>query len=221
MVDDPSMGVSREGKMSEEKWCILAREDFEHALDDMGSVIDVSVNDLIQITEKARRHAQMRRTELVLVENLMSQPVQTIQAHASLGEAAGVLLSKRISGLPVVDATGRLTGIITEADFLSAVGVPCHPPTHNFWQTLSGMFSQPLQLHEPNENVGALMVSDVITAQPEQTLHDAVAAMKSHRVKRLVVVDGQRKPVGMLTRSDLVRVFFERIRETEHGRAAN
>jgi CBS-domain-containing membrane protein len=218
---DFGMRESQEGKMSKDKWCSLAREDFEHALDEMGSVIDVSVNDLIQLTEKARRHAQMRRAESLLVKNLMSQPLHTIQAHVSLGEAAQVLLSERISGLPVVDTAGHLIGIITEADFLSAIGVPCHPPTHNFWQTLSGMFSQPLHLHEPNENVGALMVSEVVTAQPEQTLHEAVAAMKSHRVKRLVVVDEQHAPVGMLTRSDLVRVFFERIRDTGHGRGAD
>ena len=138
----------------------------------------------------------------------------------TLGEAAAVLLSKRISGLPVVDAGKRLVGIITEADFLRAIGVPCHPPTHNFWQGLSGMFSQPLPLHQPNENVGALMVREVITMQPEQTLHDAVEAMKQYRVKRLVVVDGKHSPVGMLTRSDMVRVFFERIRETHDGRGA-
>ena len=204
--------------MSEDKWCSLAREDFEHALDDMGSVVDVTVNDLIQITEKARKHAQLRHTESLLIENLMSRPVHTIHADASLGEAAEVLLSERISGLPVVNTSDQLIGIITEADFLSAIGVPCHPPTHNFWQALSGMFSQPLQLHEPNENVGALMVSEVVTVHPEQTLHDAVESMKSHRVKRLVVIDGQQSPIGMLTRSDLVRVFFERIRETEDGR---
>lgn len=207
--------------MSEDNWCTLAREDFEHALEDLGTVVDVSVNDLIQLTEKARKHAQLRRTESLSIENLMSQPVHTIQPEASLGEAAKVLLSARISGLPVVSPSNRLIGIITEADFLSAIGVPCHLPTHNFWQALSGMFSQPLQLHEPNENVGALMVSKVVTVRPEQTLHEAVEAMKSHRVKRLVVVDGQQSPVGMLTRSDLVRVFFEHIRETENGQTAD
>ena len=205
-------------KMSEDKWCALAREDFEYALDDMGNIVDVSVNDLIELTEKARKHAQLRHTESQLIEKLMSRPVRTIHADASLGEAAAVLLSKRISGLPVVDAGNKVIGIITEADFLTAIGVPCHLPTHNFWQTLSGMFSQPLHLHEPNENVGALMVSEVVTVKPNQTLHDAVEAMKTHRVKRLVVVDEKRSPIGMLTRSDLVRLFFQRITETEAGR---
>jgi len=201
--------------MSEDKWCTLSREDFEHALDDMGSIIDVTVNDLIAITEKARKHAQMRRTETLAIEELMSRPVRTIHPDASLSEAATILLTERISGLPVVDPAGRLHGIITEADFLNAIGVPCHAPTHNFWQGLSGMFSQPLPLHQPTENVGALMITDVITVRPTQTLHDAVEAMKRYRVKRLVVVDGHRMPIGMLTRSDLERVFFERLRDVQ------
>lgn len=198
--------------MAEDPWCALSREDFEQALDEMGSVVDVTVNDLIQITDRARKHAQLRRTESMLIRNLMSRPVQTITADAPLSEAAHLLLTGRISGLPVVDRDDHLIGIITEADFLCAVGVPCHPPTHNLWQTLEGMFSQPLQLREPSENVGALMVVDVITVRPQQTLHEAVEAMKTHRVKRLVVIDNQRTPIGMITRSDLVRVFFERVR---------
>jgi CBS domain-containing protein len=141
----------------------------------------------------------------------MSQPVHTITPDKPLSEAAHLLLSAHISGLPVVDKNDHLVGIVTEADFLTAIGVPCHSPAHNVWQTLESMFSQPLQLREPSENVAALMVVDVVTVRPEQTLHDAVKAMKAHLVKRLVVVDQHRSPVGMLTRSDLVRVFFERI----------
>jgi sulfide:quinone oxidoreductase len=201
--------------MSEDPWFALSREDFEQALDELGSFVDVSVNDLIQITDKARRHAQLRRTESVLISNLMSQPVHTITPDQPLSEAAGRLLSARISGLPVVNKSNRLVGIVTEADFLCAIGVPCHLPTHNVWQTLENMFSQPLQLREPGENVAALMVIDVVTVQPDQTLHDAVEAMKKHRVKRLVVVDRHRVPVGMITRSDLVRIFFERMRDTK------
>lgn len=200
--------------MPKDNWCTLSREDFERALDEIGSAVGVTVNDLIDITEKARRHAQLRRTESLLVGDLMSRPVHTIKADASLGEAAAVLLSKRISGLPVVDVDGALVGIITEADFLSAVGVPCHLPTQNFWHTLAGMFAQPLPLHQPNENVRALMIYDVITTHPGQTLHQAIELMKHHRVNRLVAVDEQKSPIGMVTRSDLVRVFFQRIRGT-------
>lgn len=198
--------------MPENEWCSLSREDFEHALDEMGAVIDVTVSDLIIITDKARRHAQLRHAEALLVSDLMTQPVKTVSPDTPLSEAAAMLLSDRISGLPVIDRLNRLVGIVTEADFLDAIGIPCHRPTHTLWQTLEGMFSHPIELRQPGETVSALMVTEVVTVRPEQNIDDVLNAMRSHRVKRLVVVDEQRMPLGMITRSDLVRVFFERIR---------
>ena len=197
--------------MSEDSWRSLSKEDFENALGEMSGIMDVSVNDLIQITEKARKYAQLRQTEALLVKDLMHHPVHTVHPETELREAAHLLVSARISGLPVVNADNYLLGIITEADFLSAIGLPCHRPTHNLWQTLETMFSRPLELREPSENVGALMTTEVICVRPEQSLHDALELMKSHRVRRLVVVDDKQTPIGMITRSDLVHVFFDRL----------
>ncbi|MCP5428913.1 MAG: CBS domain-containing protein [Chromatiaceae bacterium] len=75
-------------------------EDFEHALDEMGSVIDVTVSDLIVITDKARKHAQMRRAESLRVRTLMTHPVHTVTPDAPLSTAAQLLLTHQISGLP-------------------------------------------------------------------------------------------------------------------------
>jgi CBS domain-containing protein len=187
----------------------------------MGAVLDVTVSDLILITDKARKHAQMRHAEALLVKNLMTRPVHTISPDTTLSEAAHLMLSMQISGLPVVDPLKRLIGIITEADLLNAVGVPCHHPTHNIWQTLEAMFSGPIQLREPSETVGALMITEVITMHPQHSVHDALDAMKAHRVKRLVVVDGERHPVGIISRSNLVRVFFERFKEANASPTAD
>jgi CBS domain-containing membrane protein len=50
----------------------------------------------------------------------------------------------------------------------------------------------------------------VVCVRPEQDLHDVLEAMKRNSVKRVVVCDGEHRPLGMVTRSDLVRVFFDR-----------
>ena len=199
--------------MPDDNWCSLSREDFEHALDEMGSVIDVTVSDLIVITDKARKHAQMRRAESLRVRTLMTHPVHTVTPDAPLSAAAQLLLTHQISGLPVVDHLNHLAGIITEADLLTAIGIPCHRASQNLWQTLEGMFSHPIQLREPNETVSALMVTEVITIRPQQCIEEALESMKKHRVKRLVVIDEQRVPIGMITRSNLVRIFFDRMRK--------
>jgi CBS domain-containing membrane protein len=187
----------------------LQASDFVMALQEMGTLIDVSVDDLLQINRKAEKYASMRNRESVLVEKLMTQPVETVRADCTLSDAAHLMVSKRISGLPVVDDENRIVGIITEADFLRALGVPSHQPHHSVWQTLEHMFSQPVQVRETEGMVSDLMIDKVVTVTPQQSLHQVLAVMKQNQIKRIVVCDEARHVIGMITRSDLVRMFFD------------
>lgn len=145
------------------------------------------------------------------VAEFMSHPVATIGADVSLGEAAHRMVTRNISGLPVVDRQGALIGLVTEADFLRAVGVPCRHPACSVWQTLKTIFSHHVSLQQAEDPVSALMVSHVVTVTPEQTLQDVFVAMKRYRIKRIVVCDEQRRVRGIVTRSDMIRVFFDRV----------
>ena len=119
----------------------LIREDFVKALNELDTYIDITVEDLMDINARAEKYARIRLTENLLVANLMSQPVVTVQPDFSLAEAAHFLVANKISGLPVVDERKKLVGVITEADFLRALGVPGHRPSHSLWHTLEAMFS--------------------------------------------------------------------------------
>jgi sulfide:quinone oxidoreductase len=204
--------------MSKHKEIKPEREDYVKALREIDVYTDIMVEDIMDIHTRAEKYARMRTTEGLRVADLMSQPVITVGEDCSLADAAHLLVSKRISGLPVVDGEKRLQGIITEADFLRTLGVPSHHPSHSLWQTLEAMFSHELVLKEPDEGtVADLMIKDVVTVSPEQTLHELLEAMKSHHIKRLVVCGEAREVRGMVTRSDLVRVFFERIQQSGVG----
>ncbi len=187
----------------------LQREDFARALQEMGTYMDVSVDDLLQVQTLAMKHARMRKTQDRQVASLMTSPVISVAPGCSLSEAAHLLVKHRISGLPVVDESNKLLGIITEADFLRALGVPAHHPGHHLWQTLENMFHPAVQVREAEGTVAELMVRDVITLSDQASLHQALELMKQHRIKRLVVCDETQRVVGMLTRSNLVRVFFD------------
>ena len=77
------------------------------------------------------------------------------------------------------------------------------------------MFTHDSEILEPTGTVADLMVENVITVKPEQTLHDVIEIMKHNRIKRVVVVDDEGRVQGMITRSDLVRVFFDRLRRPQ------
>lgn len=151
----------------------------------------------------------MRKSQDRQIASLMTQPVISVSPDCSLSEAAYLLVTHRISGLPVVDESNKLLGSITEADFLRALGVPAHHPGHHLWQTLENMFHPAVQVRETDGTVAELMVRDVITLSDKASLHEALELMKQHRIKRLVVCDKEQRVVGMLTRSNLVRVFFD------------
>ena len=62
----------------------LIREDFVKALNELDTYIDITVEDLMDINARAEKYARIRLTENLLVANLMSQPVVTVQPDFSL-----------------------------------------------------------------------------------------------------------------------------------------
>jgi len=196
------------------------RADFQQALKSMDPYMDITVDDLMPLSQRAEQFANRRASEAIQVSHIMSQPVRSVRPQTPLSEAAHLMVTQRISGLPVVDEAGHLAGIITEADFLRALGVPAHQPHHNLWQTLESLFSHLAHHGEPetpDDPVTAHMIKNVICVHPDQDLHAVIEAMKRNSVKRLVVCDQDRRVVGMVTRSDLVRLFFDRYTEARPG----
>ncbi len=189
------------------------REDYERALQSMDTFMDIEVNDLMTLAERAQYFAGQRATESLKVSRIMSHPVLVAREQTTMSDAAHLMVTQRISGLPVVDSDEQLVGIITEADFLRGLGVPAHHPTHNLWQTLESMFghlAHHAELEGPEDPVADHMVRDVVCTSPDHYVDDVLQLMKQHRVKRVLVCNGERHVVGMVTRSDLVRMFFDR-----------
>lgn len=190
-----------------------SRDDYQQAIQSLDTYIDITVDDLMELTQRAQLIASRRATEAISITQVMSQPVRTVHPDTPLAEAAHLMVSERISGLPVVDTEGHLVGLITEADFLRALGVPAQQPNHSIWQTLESLFThlaQHTKLKTPADPVSAHMARNVLCIRPDQDLHNALETMRKHSVKRVVVCDEDRHVLGMVTRSDLVRVFFGR-----------
>jgi len=197
--------------MSEHSYPELRREDFQNALKEIDSYIDITLEDLVQINHIAQKHAQLRQAEQLMVRDIMTTNVATATPDTSLRDAARILLELRISGLPVIDENNELVGIVTEADFLSAMGIPCHHPAHSLWQTLESMFKYQPNTGSTPATVADIMAHTVITITDDQTLHDAIDTMKRHHIKRVVITNKEKQVQGIITRSNLVRVLLQQI----------
>lgn len=126
-----------------------------------------------------------------LVLDVMSSPVVAVREHATFKEIARTLAITRVSAVPVVDENNHVRGVVSQADLLAFA---------------AGDGPRPHQEHSPV--AARLMTSPAITVNPETTVGQAGRLAARQRVKRLPVVDGAGRLVGVVSRSDLLRVFL-------------
>ncbi|MER9330653.1 CBS domain-containing protein [Mesorhizobium sp. M0488] len=139
---------------------------------------------------------------------IMTTPVIAIDPSASIAEAAALMLSNKISGLPVIRNDGALVGIVSEGDFLRRRELGTQRKRPRWLEFLVGPGSLAQEYVLANGRlVEEVMTDSVITASPNTTLEQVVELMTQHGVKRIPVVDHE-KVVGMIARSDLLRALL-------------
>jgi CBS domain-containing protein len=141
-------------------------------------------------------------------EAIMSKPVIAIDPSASIAEAAGLMLTHKISGLPVIRSGGTLVGIVSEGDFLrrGELGTERKRPRWLEFLVSPGKAADEY-VHANGRRIEEVMSQDVVTASPTASLAEVVVLMTRHHVKRVPVVDAG-KVVGIIARSDLLRALL-------------
>jgi CBS-domain-containing membrane protein len=139
---------------------------------------------------------------LVTAEELMSQDVLTVPARMSLHGAAQMLMRARVTGAPVVDDRGQCVGVISTTDFLKlAGGVPEHGP---FGSNLACDW-QVLELDSvPEDTVEIAMTPDPVMVRRDALLGELARRMLDAHIHRVVVVDENRRPVGIVSTTDVL-----------------
>lgn len=130
-----------------------------------------------------------------LIENRASSDIITCDVDSTVGEVVGIMSSRRIGALPVMEA-GRVVGIFSERDViyrLAEEGSACL-----------------------DRKVGEIMTAPAITVEPTTLADQALALMTRRRVRHLPVIDGGAM-CGFISIGDLVK---SRIDEVEHEAAA-
>ena len=148
-------------------------------------------------------------------QDVMSRNVVTVTPDATVLHAARLMLQRRFSGLPVVDPTGALVGIVTEGDFLRRTETGTVRRRPRWIEFLVGPGPLAAEYtHTTGRLVGEVMTRDVHTVTEEMELQDVVHLMERHHIKRLPVVrDG--RIVGIVTRQNLLSALIGRRVATE------
>jgi CBS-domain-containing membrane protein len=124
--------------------------------------------------------------EPVLAADLMQRKVFALSPEWTLERGVHDLLRHGFSGAPVVDAQHRLVGVLSEANCLEILAADA------FHDTPSGL-------------VADAMHREVVTVRPETDVFRLVQLFRENPYRRLPVVDGDGRMVGLITRRDLLR----------------
>ena len=138
------------------------------------------------------------------VGDVMTKDVATVSPATPIDDIVRVILDRRLSGLPVIDDRDRVVGVISEADLILIEEYrDSKPPTR---------FESGHRRAERAKASGTiardLMTSPAITTLIGTSVFEAARVMHKNRVKRLPVVNVTGKLVGIVTRSDLLKVFL-------------
>jgi len=140
-------------------------------------------------------------------KDVMTRHVVSIAPDATVLQAARLMLQHHISGLPVVDASGALVGIISEGDFLRRRETKTERKRSRWLEFLMGPGRMAAEYsHSHGSKVSEVMSTDVQSVEEVAPLEDIVALMERKRIKRVPVLCGG-ELVGIVTRSNLMRAM--------------
>lgn len=148
------------------------------------------------------------RTALTAAEIMTKEPVSVTPAM-SLREFQQTLNELEVSGAPVIDSAGRLVGVASSTDMIRRMseGTLDVPPAFMF-DLLSdqGDIDQDFE-HDVDITVQDIMTEDPVSVTAEEPVSAIARLMAENGIHRVVVVDTDRYPIGIITTLDLLRVF--------------
>jgi CBS domain-containing protein len=141
------------------------------------------------------------------VEDIMTREVSSVTPDTSIQAAAKLMADRHVSGLPVIEADGRLVGIITDNDLILRQK---RRETMTWWRSL---VSAPARLAREYRKAAGTTVSEVMTRSvlsisPVYEIQTAASILHNRGIRRLPVVrDG--RVVGIISRGDLVKALAD------------
>jgi CBS-domain-containing membrane protein len=149
-------------------------------------------------------HVQKNLLNLTAYD-VMSKDVEMIPQQMSLNTAARILSQACISGAPVVDSEGRCVGIISSTDFVRWAS---RSPNEVRRANQAGRRCMPWDLVDleelPAEAVSSVMTKDPVVVPPSTPFAEMARKMVDAHIHRLVVVDREGKPIGIVTTTDML-----------------
>lgn len=148
---------------------------------------------------------------MLKVKDIMTKNLITVTPDTEITHASKLLLEKHVNGIPVVDRSGTLVGILCQSDLIAQQKKLPIPSVFSF---LDGLISLTSRKHFEKEiqkiaaiTVAQAMTANPVTVSPETTIEEAATLMVEKNFHTLPVLEGSRL-VGIVGKEDVLRTLI-------------
>jgi len=139
-----------------------------------------------------------------IVKDVMSADPVAVRESLSFKELAARIRESGMSALPVLDAAGRVIGVVSESDLLAKEALLCTPHARGL---ITGIARRRDRRKAAGVTAGDLITSPAVTVAPDDTIESAARLMYDRGFERLPVVDAVGRLLGTVSRADALAVF--------------
>jgi len=182
-------------------------DDLDAVLRQHGEVLDISRDDLQAILSQTELRACQRRFGVVTCADIMSKDVLSVEFGTPLDEAWQTMRRHAIGALPVLNRARRVTGIITQTDFLRHGGLDDYQGLRHRLRAI--LQRSGLSHTDRPEVVGQLMTAQPRTARPGTPIIDLVPLMADAGYHHIPIVDDEDRLAGIISQSDLMAALVD------------
>lgn len=176
----------------------VSGEDLDQALDELGEFVDVTRDDLERIIVATERHAVQRSLGGITAAHVMSRDVQFATPETTLQQAWKQLASHHLKNLPVLDAAGKLVGIVSLSDLVR----PAMAQAQFSWRGLFGRAKA--------RTLAQIMSEPVITVESDCQAVELIPLLCDRGLHCLPVLEAG-KVVGVVTQTDLIAALSQHL----------
>jgi CBS domain-containing membrane protein len=195
---------SANGQLGQRAGIDLKDEDVFEAMRQIPGYLDITPKDFKEVYYLAYRHAVERLSRAVTAGEIMTREVVAVRTDTPLAEVAAAMGQRGISGVPVLDQTGMVVGIISEKDFLTQMGVT---EPQNFMSLVArclrskGCVALPIK----KQFAGDIMTAPAVTVREGTPVQEIAKIFTAQGINRVAVTDAAGRLLGIVTRGDIVQ----------------
>jgi CBS domain-containing protein len=146
------------------------------------------------------------------IKDIMTSEIVTVREDDTVEKCANLLITHNLSGLPVLDESGKVKGIVTEGDLIRRASRVKGPAA---LEVLGGIFyleSPKKFMDDLKKTMGNsakdIMTKEVITVDPDKLIEEAATLLVQNKIKRLPVIDKEGNLIGIVSRKDIMNYLF-------------